>query len=111
MVLDRVEGVTAEHFPYNNPDMSHPIRLHKDFVKNFQETLDYMRSKGIEISDLEPRNIMINKSGLAVIVDTGCCYMPSNGETCVISGDEAYQRCLSWAKRFFEENFYGQDFV
>lgn len=101
MIMERVEGITAEQYNCS----SNRIKLNKYFVENFKKTLDYMRSNGIEIGDIEERNVVINHDGFGVIVDTGMCYMPSKGEKPIqsFSAEESYQIYLNWSNQFFNK--------
>lgn len=53
-------------------DLNRPINL-SECLKGVKDGLDYLYSLGLNYNDINPRNIMLNKQDLPVIIDFNSC--------------------------------------
>lgn len=85
MVVDYVDGVTALKFELPNMCKDHSeefkvkqIKLIENFEEAYEDTVEYIQSKGYRIDDMHMQNIMVSYDGKPYIVDFGAVYKSDN---------------------------------
>jgi predicted Ser/Thr protein kinase len=100
MIMERIIGYSLDDYCVEYDKLKNKLQVSPAFKYHLEKAFEHADKRGVELTDLKKSNIMINESGLPVIVDAGTFYLKGEFPPFNIGG-KSY--CLGWCKEFMEQ--------